>query len=234
MRRRGEAPVFGPTPVGRDKPGPTKAGERAGVGAARALWGRLHAGQRSMARPPSAGINPAPQKPESARESGLHETLWGRLHAGQRSMAPPPSAGINPAPHKSRRESAGVGAARNPVGPASCRPAECGSAPVGPDKPGPTKAGESVRELGAARALWGRLHAGRRSVARPPSAGINPAPHKSRRARAGVGAARTPVGPASCRPAEYGSAPVGRDKPGPTKAGARAAVRAPQRPPLRA
>src|SRR5690606_40191712 len=55
----------GPTPVGRDKPGPRKAAGSAGCGS---LWGRLYAGQRcfdesrALAPPPSAGINPAPQR----------------------------------------------------------------------------------------------------------------------------------------------------------------------------
>src|SRR5690606_39352613 len=69
----GERRCFGPTTVGRDKPGPTQV---------------------------SSGPHDAPGSPTSPCGAGF--TPAGGVSASDGVSGPPPSAGINPAPHRRR------------------------------------------------------------------------------------------------------------------------------------
>src|SRR5690606_16998629 len=128
-----------------------------------------------------------------------HFSLWGRLHAGRRSFG-------------ERRCFGPTAVCRDNPGPTqvSCGPRDAPGGPTSPCGAGFTPAGG----VSASDGVSGP----------PPSAGINPAPHRYRPALTmPLAAPLLPVGPASRRPAEFrratmfGPTAVGRDKPGPTQ-----------------
>src|SRR5690606_5939148 len=142
-RSFGERRCFGPTTVGRDKPGPTQV---------------------------SSGPHDAPGSPTSPCGAGF--TPAGGVSASDGVSGPPPSAGINPAPHRYRPAlTMPLAAPLLPVGPASRRPAEFRRATVfrahrrlpGSPRPHAALARPSRCPWQPHFSLWGRLHAGRRS-----------------------------------------------------------------------
>src|SRR5690606_21752065 len=130
-----------PTPVGRDKPGPTKKKRPPRPrGAAPRFPAPVGPALRRPAESrPGTGGDPTPvgrdkpgptkkkrkdlRAPEAPRRGS--PLLWGRLYAGQRSrvrrpaLSPPPSAGIGPAPHR-RKEMTSALPGRRAAVPRSC------------------------------------------------------------------------------------------------------------------